>query len=235
MSACPKKTGQNLSKSDTMANDSELGRLVLDYKKSADKKIADLSAKVDALADKDDAVSDILLLVKDLQTEVIKVGGCISNGIKVEEVRAEQRKQDRQSIQDVIRLELGNALAAHPPRAQVNFSEDTMKVLNEGSEHLKMIASRRPLFTERKAGLFLRISLFVLGLCVVILIANRVAYCSSAQWWAARSYQVAVGLGKPDPGNAYEWAMRQWAVDKKAVKKTVRLKEYEFNKQTKRQ
>lgn len=218
-----------------MANDSELGRLVLDYKKSADKKIADLSARVEALAENGDAVKDILLLVKDLQTEVIKVGGCISNGIKVEEVRAEQRKQDRQSIQDVIRLELGNALAAHPPRAQVNFSEDTMKVLNDGSEHLKMIASRRPLFTERKAGLFLRISLFVLGLCVVIFIANRVAYCSSAQWWAARSYQVAADLGKPNPGDAYEWAMRQWTVDKKVVKKTVRLKEYEFNKQTKRQ
>lgn len=218
-----------------MANDSELGRLILDYKKSSEKKIVDLTARVDALADKGDAVRDILKLVKDLQTEVIKVGGCISNGIKVEEVRAEQRKQDRQSIQDVIRLELGNALAAHPPRAQVNFSEDTMKVLNEGSEHLKMIASRRPLFTERKAGLFLRISLFVLGLCVVIFIANRVAYCSSAQWWAARSYQVAADLGKPDPGDAYEWAMRQWTVDKKVVKKTVRLKEYEFNKQTKRQ
>ena len=76
-----------------MANDSELGRLVLDYKKSADKKIADLSAKVDALADKDDAVSDILLLVKDLQTEVIKISGSIANGIKVEDVRVEQKNQ----------------------------------------------------------------------------------------------------------------------------------------------
>ena len=218
-----------------MANDSELGRLVLDYKKSADKKIADLSAKVDALADKDDAVSDILLLVKDLQTEVIKISGSIANGIKVEDVRVEQKKQDQQHIQAVLRQELSNALAAHPPRTQVTFPEDTMKVFNEGSEHLKMIASRRPLFTERKAGLFLRISLFVLGLCVVIFIANRVAYCSSAQWWAARSYQVAADLGKPDPGDAYEWAMRQWTVDKKVVKKTVRLKEYESNKQTKRQ
>lgn len=218
-----------------MANDSELGRLILDYKKSADKKIADLSARVEALAENGDAVKDILLLVKDLQTEVIKISGSIANGIKVEDVRAEQKKQDLQHIQAVLRQELSNALATHPPHAQVTFSEDTMKVFNEGSEHLRKIASRMPIFTEKKAGQFLRIALCVLGLCVIILIANRVAYCSSAQWWAARSYQVAADLGKPDPGDAYEWAMRQWTVDKKVVKKTVRLKEYEFNKQTKRQ
>ena len=218
-----------------MANDSELGRLILDYKKSADKKIADLSARVEDLAENGDAVKDILLLVKDLQTEVIKISGSIANGIKVEDVRAEQKKQDLQHIQAVLRQELSNALATHPPHAQVTFSEDTMKVFNEGSEHLRKIASRMPIFTEKKAGQFLRIALCVLGLCVIILIANRVAYCSSAQWWAARSYQVAADLGKPDPGDAYEWAMRQWTVDKKVVKKTVRLKEYESSKQTKKQ